>query len=423
MPICSFFYILSKLIFTSARAGRTGGAARKRYSHTMHTDIAGTVRDVIAAVAARGDTALVSYTRLFDGVTLTAAELKVPARDIAAARGNVAPAVRAAIDESAANIIRFHRQELRLLRRQWRVQRQGVVLGQTMTPVDSVGIYVPGGRFAYPSTVLMTALCARAAGVARIIMVTPPKHVTPAVLYAARVSGVDAVYRVGGAQAVAALALGTRTIPKVDMIVGPGNAFVTEAKRQVYGRVGIDALAGPSEVAIIADAGADPAAVAADCMAQAEHDPLARAYVFTPSSVLASAVRAALDKKYRSHVRITCCSLDAAVARVNALAAEHVEVLVADPDPVARRIRHAGAVFAGYATPTAFGDYVAGPSHVLPTGGAARFSSGLSAATFFKRSSYIRFSAPAAAARAERAAVLADTEGLHHHAASLRIRS
>lgn len=389
----------------------------------MHTDIAGSVRDIIAAVGAKGDAALVSYTRLFDGVTLTPAELKVSARDIAAARGAVAPAVRAAIDEAAANITRFHREELRLIRRQWRIQRRGIVLGQTLTPVERVGVYVPGGRFAYPSTVLMTALCARAAGVDRIVMVTPPKHVTPAVLYAAHVSGVDAIYRVGGAQAVAALAMGTRTIPKVDMIVGPGNAFVTEAKRQVYGRVGIDALAGPSEVAIIADAGARPDAVAADCMAQAEHDPRARAYVFTPSAALASAVRAAVDKKYRSQIRITRCSLDAAVAKVNGLAAEHVELLVADPDPVARRIRHAGAVFAGYPTPTAFGDYVAGPSHVLPTGGAARFSSGLSVATFFKKSSYIRFSATAAAACAERAALLADTEGLHYHAASLRARS
>ncbi len=390
---------------------------------TMKSDISGSVRCIIQAVKSRGDAALIAYTRQFDARTLKPAEIQVSSRDISSSGKALEPKVRTALDQAAAAISLFHRRELRGLQKTWKVRRRGVVLGQTMTPIDSIGIYVPGGRYSYPSTVLMTAICARIAGVKRVVMATPPKNVTPAVLYAAHISGVEVVYRVGGAQAIAALAMGTHSIPRVDMIVGPGNAYVNEAKRQVYGTTGIDSLAGPSEVAIIADAGADPAFIIADSMAQAEHDPMARAYVFTDSAKVAAAVRKGVDKTYSSQIHVTQCSVNRAVDMVNAIAPEHLEILTVDPDAIVLRIRHAGAIFAGYATPTALGDYLAGPSHVLPTGGTARFSSGLSVATFLKRTSYIKYSAAAAASSAKSGVVLAETEGLHHHAASLRARS
>ncbi|MGA2090574.1 MAG: histidinol dehydrogenase [Endomicrobiales bacterium] len=390
----------------------------------MKTTIKDTVNAIIEAVESRGDQALVDFTRTFDSQSIKTGDIPVSRRDIDSSVKTLEPNIRQAIDQAAASISLFHRQELQRLKKTWTVKKsRGVVVGQIITPIDAVGIYVPGGRYSYPSTVLMTALCARVAGVRRIVVVTPPHNITPAVLYAVGISGVDELYRVGGAQAIAALAVGTRSIPRVDIIVGPGNAYVTEAKRQVYGRVGIDSLAGPSEVAIIADAGADPAHVAADAMAQMEHDPLARAFIFTDSAKIVGAVRRAVDKKYVSQLSITRCSIGRAVEMINTIAPEHVEILTAQPDAIVRRIRNAGAIFAGYATPTALGDYLAGPSHVLPTGGSARFASGLSASTFLKKTSYIKYSASATALQAQRAAALADSEGLCHHAASLRIRS
>lgn len=380
------------------------------------------VAKIIDRVRREGDRALISYARAFDGVTLTPAAIKVPRSQIEASRSQVEPAIRMAIGGAARNIERFHREELKNIKKAWRFSRNGATLGQIFTPVDRVGVYVPGGRFPYPSTVLMSAIPARAAGVKHVVMVTPPKKISPVILYAALVAGVDEVYQVGGPAAVAALACGTRTIPRVDLIVGPGNAYVNEAKRQVFGQVGIDALAGPSEVAILADAGVPVSYIIADLSAQAEHDPQARSYLFTESAELARRVKIALPKAIRGQVKISVMALEKAIAEVNVLAPEHLEILRRDHASVTAKVRHAGAIFAGYATPTAVGDYWAGPSHVLPTAGSARFSGGLSAATFLKRSSYISYNIPSLKKDGRHIRTFAAAEGLFHHRDSVGVR-
>jgi histidinol dehydrogenase len=310
-----------------------------------------------------------------------------------------------------------------------------VELGWRWTPLDAVGVYVPGGRAAYPSTVLMNAVPAAAAGVRRIAMVTPPGRLQPAVLAAAKVAGVTEIWRVGGAQAVAALAYGAGPIAPVDKIVGPGNAFVTAAKRRVYGVVGIDALAGPSEIVVVADAANDPDWIAADLLSQAEHDPAAQSILITDDEAFAAKVEAAVEAQlgqlatgedarasWRDHGAVVIAAPEQAAALVDLIAPEHVELAVADPDALAQEIRHAGAIFLGRYTPEAVGDYVAGSNHVLPTSRAARFSSGLSLYDFLKRTSMVKCDPAAFARLGPHTVALAEAEGLPAHALSAAIR-
>jgi histidinol dehydrogenase len=314
------------------------------------------------------------------------------------------------------------------------------VLGKRYTPVDRAGLYIPGGRAAYPSTVLMNAIPAKVAGVPRIVICTPPgteKTINPAVLVAAQEAGVQEIYRVGGAQAIAALAYGTETIPKVDVITGPGNIYVTLAKKLVYGTVGIDSLAGPSEVLIIADAGANPTHVAADMLAQAEHDPMAAAILLTADSHLAIKVAGEVERLLMDHPRRTLTekaiahyglivvvdSLKVAAELSNLFAPEHLQLEVADPWALLELIRHAGAIFLGHSTPEAVGDYLAGPNHTLPTSGAARYASALGVETFMKHSSLIQYSPTALQKVANAIQLLANAEGLPSHADSVRLRT
>jgi len=341
-----------------------------------------------------------------------------------------------AIRLARRNIEAFHRQRVP---KSW-VQfcDDQVVLGKRYTPVDRAGLYVPGGQAAYPSTVLMNAIPAKVANVPRIVMVTPPGEagINPAVLVAAQEAGIEEIYRVGGAQAIAALAYGTETIPKVDVITGPGNIYVTLAKKQVFGTVGIDSLAGPSEVLIIADKTANPVHVATDMLAQAEHDQLAAAILLTDDSVLARKVVEEVKRQLEDHPRriltekaiahyglvVVVDSLDVATELSNEFAPEHLELEVADPWTLIEKIRHAGAIFLGYSTPEAVGDYLAGPNHTLPTSGSARYASALSVETFMKHSSLVQYSHEALQKVANAVDTLATAEGLHSHAASVRLR-
>jgi len=380
------------------------------------------VSTIIERVKRDGDQALSYYGQKFDRVKLEQQNFRINQSEIDEAASRIDAALKKAIDAAAVNIRRFHLEELRHIRRSWFIRGRGIIRGCVVTPIENAGIYVPGGRFSYPSTVLMSAIPARVAGVEKVVMATPPGKLTPAVLYAAKVSGVDEVFRVGGPQAIAALAFGTGTIPKVDLIVGPGNAYVNEAKRQVFGAVGIDSLAGPSEIAIIADETAPASFVCADIEAQAEHDPLAMAYFMTSSKELARVVRANIPAAMRRQVVVTCCTIDAAISRVNRIAPEHLEIMTRDPLKVARRIRNAGAIFLGGNTPTAVGDYWAGPSHILPTAGTARFSSVLSVETFLKRTSYIGYGKRNIRQAAPFVELMAKAEGLDGHRRSIEIR-
>jgi histidinol dehydrogenase len=392
--------------------------------------------DILADVQARGDAALVDYTRRFDAPDMTAALLRVPPEAFAAARAAVSPGFLAAVELAAANLRDFH---ARQLRQDWFCPRPGGWVGQRYTPLDRVGLYVPGGQAVLPSTLLHTAVPAQVAGVAQIAVCTPPRRDASGeihVLAAAAVLGLDEVYLVGGAQAVAAMACGTATIPRVDLIAGPGNPYVNHAKRLVYGLVGIDSLAGPSEIVIVADAGAAPAQVAADMLSQAEHSADARAILLTTSRALADAVGVELDRQLTSlptaaNARaaleavggmVLVADLDQACALVNQCAPEHLELLVGEPMGLLSNIRHAGAIFLGENSPEPLGDYVAGPSHVLPTGGTARFASPLGVETFVKRSSLIAYGRETLAAEAEAILTLARAEGLEAHARSVEAR-
>jgi histidinol dehydrogenase len=392
------------------------------------------VAAVIAAVRAEGVEALLRFTREFDRAVLSAGTLALSREEIEAGAARCELHVREAIGFATRRIAAYH-ERLRPSDGSF-IDDEGVELGWRWTPLDAVGIYVPGGRAAYPSTVLMNAIPARIAGVRRIAMVTPPGGIKPAVLAAALEAGVSEIWRVGGAQAIAALAYGAGPILPVDKIVGPGNAYVTAAKRRVYGKVGIDALAGPSEVVVVADGANDPDWVAADLLAQAEHDPDAQSILITDDAVFADAVERALQielgeiatgedaaASWRDHGAVVIAPLERAPELVDRIAPEHVEFAVADPRALAARVRHAGAIFLGRHTPEAIGDYVAGSNHVLPTSGAARFSSGLSTVDFLKRSSLLGCSPEALAALAPAALALAEAEGLPAHARSMSIRT
>ncbi|MEM9567319.1 MAG: histidinol dehydrogenase [Cyanobacteria bacterium P01_E01_bin.34] len=406
-----------------------------------------TVREIVQTVQRKKDKALIDYTAEFDGVELTVDTLRVTGAELEAAYQAVSPQLVDAIRMAQQRIETFHRQRVP---KGWvTFSEPDIVLGKRYTAVDRAGLYVPGGRAAYPSTVLMNAVPAKVAGVKETVMVTPPgsaaigdanrqrsSGISPAVLVAAQEAGIDKIYRVGGAQAIAALAYGTETIPKVDVISGPGNIYVTLAKKHVYGTVGIDSLAGPSEVLVIADSTANPAFLAADLLAQAEHDPLAAAILLTTDYGQAQQVVVEVKKQLEKHPRRTLTekaiahygviivveNLDVAVALSNLFAPEHLELEVAEPWDVIEGIRHAGAIFMGHNTPEAVGDYIAGPNHTLPTCGAARYASALGVETFMKHSSVIEYSSDALQEVSEAIAVLTDAEGLPSHGASVRLR-
>jgi histidinol dehydrogenase len=399
-------------------------------------DVATTVGVIVNDVRSRGDAALIEYTERYDRLALTPDRLAIGDEEIAAAEAAIAPDKLAALRVARERIAEHHRRQMPADDRY--VDALGVELGVRWTAIEAVGLYVPGGSAAYPSSVLMNAIPARIAGAERVVMVTPTPDgtINPLVLVAARLAGVDEVYRVGGAQAIAALAYGTETIAPVAKIVGPGNAYVAAAKRQVFGAVGIDMIAGPSEVLIVADGDNDPDWVAADLLAQAEHDAAAQSILITDSADLADRVALAVERQVRTLPRaeiagaswrnhgamITVRSLASAIDLANRIAPEHIELAVADPEALLGRLRNAGAIFLGRHTPEAIGDYVAGSNHVLPTARSARFSSGLSVLDFLKRSSLLKLGPDQLSALAEPAMTLAEAEGLKAHARSVSVR-
>lgn len=393
------------------------------------------VSDIIADVKSRGDQALFDYTERFDGVKLTS--LEVTKAEIDEARSIVSKDFLRILEKASANITEFHSKQLR---KGFEIKKDnGVVMGQKITPVDRAGLYVPGGTAAYPSTVLMDSIPAKIAGCEQVVIVTPPSEdgkVNPAILAAASVAGVDKIYKVGGAQAIAALAYGTESIPKVDKIVGPGNAFVAEAKKQVYGLVSIDMIAGPSEILIISDGNSNPSHIAADLLSQAEHDRNASAVLVTTSEKLAMDVRDLIEVQLNQLPRkeIARCSIDnngkiivttsieKAIDVSNRIAPEHLELCVDNPFELLDSIKHAGSIFMGRNCPESLGDYMAGPNHTLPTSGTAKFSSPLSVDDFIKKTQYTYFSSQALGELFADVAAFARCEGLEAHARSAEIR-
>lgn len=393
------------------------------------------VEQIVSSVKEEGDGAVRRWTEALDGVTL--AQLAVTREEVVQAYERVDQQVVQSLKKAAERIRRFHERQKRA---SWfEPEEDGTVLGQLVRPLASVGVYVPGGRAAYPSSVLMNVLPAKVAGVSRIAMVTPPDRdggVHPAILVAADIAGVTEMYKVGGAQAIAAFAYGTASIPRVDKIVGPGNIYVALAKRAVFGMVDIDMIAGPSEIVVLADETAEPAWVAADLLSQAEHDPLASAILVTPSEALADAVaaevveqcaqleRAEIARQSIGNHGAICVvpDLSTGVDVVNRLAPEHLELIVRDPWHVLGKVKHAGAVFLGPYSPEVVGDYFAGPNHVLPTNGTARFFSPLGVDDFVKRSSVIAYSREALARDGEAIAAIAESEGLGAHKEAVRVR-
>ncbi|AMY68345.1 histidinol dehydrogenase [Frigidibacter mobilis] len=399
-------------------------------------DVDDAVAAIIADVRARGDAAVIELTAKFDRLDLTPATLAFTPAEIEAECARVSPEDRAALELAAERIRAYHARQLPE-DAQWQ-DEHGATLGWRWTPVSAAGLYVPGGLASYPSSVLMNAVPARVAGVERLVICcpTPGGVVNPLVLLAARIAGVDTVYRIGGAQAIAALAYGTQTIAPVDKITGPGNAYVAAAKRRVFGRVGIDMIAGPSEILVIADAQNDPDWIALDLLSQAEHDESAQSILITDDAAFGRAVAAAVDKRLETLERraiaaaswrdngavIVTRDLDEAAQLSNRVAPEHLELCVADPEALATRITHAGAIFLGGWTPEAIGDYVGGPNHVLPTARSARFSSGLSVMDFVKRTTLAKMTPGALAAIGPAAERLAISESLQAHGLSVRAR-
>ncbi|GAA0529801.1 histidinol dehydrogenase [Rhizomicrobium palustre] len=399
-------------------------------------DVSAAVRGIIKDVRSRGDAALVELSNKFDRADVTLETLRLTEGEIAAAREDCAPKTLVALETAARRIEDYHRRQLPPDASY--TDETGAKLGWRFTPLDSVGLYVPGGTASYPSSVLMNAIPAVVAGVKRLVMVTPASggRINPLSIEAARLAGVTEIYRIGGAQAVAALAYGTKTIQAVDKIVGPGNAYVAAAKREVFGTVGIDSVAGPSEILIIADAANNPDWIAADLLSQAEHDMSAQSILITDDADFAHAVDAAVEKalavlprksiaeaSWRDYGAIIVVeSLAAAAPLANRIAAEHLELAIADPEGYLPLIRHAGAIFLGRHTPEAMGDYIAGPNHVLPTARTARFSSGLSVLDFVKRTTLLSLTPGAIATLGPQAIALAEAEGLSAHARSVAKR-
>jgi histidinol dehydrogenase len=399
-------------------------------------EVAQAVQAIIAQVRRDGDAAVIDYTNRFDRTSIRLGNIHITAQEIDEACANIPPELFSALELAARRIESFHRAHLPADLRY--TDEAGATLGLRWSPIDSVGIYVPGGKASYPSTVLMNALPARVAGVPRVAMCVPaPEGVlNPLVLAAAKLAGVTEIYRVGGAQAIAALAYGTAIIHPVDKITGPGNAYVAEAKRQVFGKVGIDSIAGPSEVLIVADAANNPDHVALDLIAQAEHGEDSQCILITDDAAFADAVARSVDTLLETMDRgaIAAASLrdhgaiilvkawQEAANLANRIGPEHLQLMLADPQPLFEKIRHAGAIFLGANCPTAIGDYIAGPNHTLPTAGSARYASGLSVYDFLKRSSFVSLTDAAFDAIAPSAAALARSESLTAHAASMAAR-
>lgn len=399
-------------------------------------DVSRDVTAILKAVRAGGDAALADYTQRFDRHDLNVSGWAVTAGETRTALDGISSELRDALELAAARITAYH--EKQKPQDSDGVDAAGVRLGARWSAVDAAGLYVPGGRAAYPSSLLMNVIPAKVAGVARIAMVTPTPggEINPLVLAAAQIAGIEEIWRVGGAQAVAALAYGTDRVRPVDVITGPGNAWVAEAKRQLYGVVGIDMVAGPSEIVVVADGRNDPEWTAADLLSQSEHDPTSQSILFTDDAAFADAVAAAVERQLpalstsavartswdANGAIIIVRDLEEAMPLVNALAPEHLELAVEDPEPLFAQVRHAGSVFLGRMTPEAVGDYVAGPNHVLPTGRRARFSSGLSVLDFMKRTSFLSLDRDAIGAIGPAAVALAQAEGLPAHAASVALR-
>lgn len=403
---------------------------------TPSVNVEAIVSEIIENVRKNGDAALFDYCKRFDKAELSS--LAVTDKEIDEAFASVDPGLIEIMKKAAANIRKFHERQVR---NSFIINNEdGVVIGQKIIPVDRAGLYVPGGTAAYPSTVLMDSIPAKLAGVGEVVITTPPNaegKINPVILAAAKIAGVDRIFKVGGAQAIAALAYGTESIPKVDKIVGPGNAFVAEAKKQVFGKVSIDMIAGPSEILIVADAASDARVVAADMLSQAEHDKLASAVLVTDSQELAAAVSAELEIQIprleraeiaRSSIDnngkiIVADDLDAAIGIANEIAPEHLELCVDSPFDHLDKIRHAGSIFLGRNCPEALGDYFAGPNHTLPTSGTAKFSSPLSVDDFIKKTQYTYYSRDALAKVAKDVACFAESEGLTAHAKSALVRT
>ncbi|MDW7644989.1 MAG: histidinol dehydrogenase [Desulfuromonadales bacterium] len=403
---------------------------------STQADVEKVVADIIADVRQRGDKALFDYTSRFDRLELSAATLEVSPEEIEAAMASVSAESLRALQLATERIAAFHRKQKT---ETWlSTEEEDVLLGQMVRPLDRVGIYVPGGKAAYPSSVLMNAVPAKVAGVAEVIMVVPMPggEVNPHVLAAAKLAGVDRIFKVGGAQAVAALAYGTETVPRVDKITGPGNIYVATAKRQVFGRVDIDMIAGPSEILVINDGSGDPAHIAADLLSQAEHDELASSILITTDEAFAGRVRDEVEIQLRQLSResiarrsiddfgaiILAETVQEAIEFSNRIAPEHLELAVDNPFEILPRIRHAGAIFLGHHTPEAAGDYLAGPNHTLPTGGTARFFSPLGVDDFVKKSSLVAFSRQGLQRLGNEIVHIAELEGLQAHARSVSIR-
>ncbi len=409
--------------------------AQLTQTNTAETsDYAQVVQEIIDTVRQNGDAALIDYSAKFDQATVT--ELKVTDAEIEAALAQVDPDFLKVLETAKNNIAEFHEKQVS---QGFMMTRNGAVMGQRVIPLAKVGIYVPGGTAAYPSTVLMNAVPAKIAGVKKIVLVTPPLQdgsVNPAILAAAKVAGVDEIYRVGGAQAVAALAYGTESVPKVDKIVGPGNIYVAAAKRLVYGKVDIDMIAGPSDVLIVADETANPVTLAADMLAQAEHDINAQAILVTTNRDIAEKTAVEVERQTALLPRkaiieqslanngkiILVSSLEEAIVAANEVAPEHLELCVAEPFAWLDQVENAGSVFLGHNTPEVLGDYLAGPNHTLPTEGTARFYSPLSVDDFVKHSQYLYYGEAAMRAAADDVILFAETEGLGGHANSIRLR-
>lgn len=423
-----------RVVRTTEPAFKALMARIMRRRGNRHGNIEKRVEEIVGAVRRQGDRALLRYTRLFDGIRLTAQGMEVPRAEISRALARVPKKDIDTLRLAAKRIVAFHRRQPQ---KSWQYRDSlGMRLGQRVSPLQRVGVYVPGGKASYPSTVLMNTIPAKVAGVREIIMTSPIGRDGDIILAAAHIAGVDKVFRIGGAQAVAALAFGTQTIPKVDKIVGPGNIFVATAKRMVFGEVNIDSIAGPSEILLVADASADPAYVAADMLSQAEHDELASALCVTPSMTVAVRIQKAVEEQLHTTKRraITLKSLKQygaiivsrgmkeAAELANLIAPEHVELIVKQPHKLARAIHNAGAIFLGPYSAPPLGDYLAGPNHVLPTGGSARFFSPLGTYDFLKRTTIIQAEKRALRALAPRITHLARLEGLDDHARSVEVR-
>lgn len=409
----------------------------KTRSMEAHLDVESAVREIIRDVKDNGDAAILRYTRRFDKTHIDINSFLVSDYEIEAAVKNVDKEFLEALEAARDNIVAYHEKQKR---NSWNcTDKEGIMLGQNIRPLERIGMYVPGGTAAYPSSVLMNALPAKCAGVDEIIMVTPPSRdgsVNMNILAAAKAAGVNKIYKVGGAQAIAALAYGTASIPKVDKIVGPGNIYVATAKKCVYGAADIDMIAGPSEILIVADEGAKPSFIAADLMSQAEHDVLAASILVTTSRRLAEEVQAEIERQIVKLERkniilkalkdygmiIVTDSIDEAIKIANIIAPEHIELMVKDPFILMQKIKNAGSIFLGYYSPEPLGDYMAGPNHVLPTNGTARFFSPLSVDDFIKKSSYIYYDKKSLGDVSDKIVKLADAEGLTAHANSIMVR-